>query len=336
MSPELIAAIEDRLQRGYTKEVIAEEVMASGYTAEQFAEAYSAAQKGTVSGGNDLISYGRLLSEMWAVMRTETPVMLKTVLLGVAAFVLISTSIFILASVSGIDRQLSFFLTAAIVPFVGLIISLVASLTLMRAILKRREQRLFRDHLSAVVKQIVPIMLVTLYLTIVTQVGYMLFFVPGIMATVYLLFATPLTVAGEASGFGALSASTALVYGRFWPTLLRFIVINLIIFSIVGTFFLLGGGLFAVAMATDALTGFWAFPFIFVAIIVLCVAAFYATTCGLIILFESLQAVPSPHPLTIPRSTLETLFKVIVGVVVVLLAVLAFIVGFAGYAFLKW
>jgi hypothetical protein len=335
MSPALIAAIEDRLQRGYSKDVIAEEVMASGYTAEQFAEAYNAAQKGTVSSGNELISYSRLLREIWVVMWTEISVMLKMVLLGVAAFVLISTSIFILASVSGIDRQLSFFLTATIVPFIGFIISLVASLTLMRAILKRSEQRLFREHLYAVVKQIVPVTLVTLYLTIVTQVGYMLFIIPGIMATVYFLFATPLTVAGEARGFGALSASTALVYGRFWPTLSRFIVINLVILLIVGAFFILGGSLFGEVLEADTLIGLWAFPFIFVAILILCVAAFYATTCGLVILFESLQAVPSPRPLTIPRSTLETLFKAVVGVVVVLLAAFAFIGGFTGYALLN-
>ncbi len=335
MSKELIAAIADRHIRGISKEVIYTEVQAAGYTHEQFESAYTAATTTVPDRTSDLIGYSALLSLMWRVMRSESSVFLKTVLLGVAAFVGISTGIFLLSNTVGISSQESFFLTAAIVPLVGFLIGFVASLTLMRAIIKRQEGLLFRQHLRAVASQFVPVMLVTVYLTILTQVGYAFFVIPGIMATVYFLFATPLTVAGEARGFSALTASTALVYGRFWQTFGRFLVVNLVILAIALGILLLGGVSFASLMAMGVLTDYFIVPFIIVGVLVLCVAAFYATTCGLVVLFESLKSVPSPYPLE-NAANLETLYKVIVGIVVVLLAIVAFLVGFAGYALVNW
>lgn len=328
MPRELIEAVRDRVVRGYEKDVIAAEVLAVGYTREQFEAAYQAA-------GEVLISYQRLLRETWSLMKSEVGVMLRATLLGVAVFVLVSTTIFILASLVGIDRQASFFLTAAVVPIIGVLVGFIASLTLMRAIVLRTSGQLFRTHLGYVIRHFTPLMLVTLYLTIITQVGYLLFFIPGIVATVYFLFATPLAVAGEATGFKALSASIRLVHGRFLATFGRFLVINLVVVGCGLLLLLLGGGLVATLLTGGMSVGYFAFPFIFVALLALAVAAFFATTCGLITLFESLKDTAASAVL-IHTEGWETAFKVTVGIVVVLLAVTAFMAGFAGYALLEW
>lgn len=260
---------------------------------------------------------------------------MRALLLGMAVFVAVSTVLFLTASVAGIDREQSFFLTVAGVPLFGTIIGFVLSLSLMRAIMKRAEGQLFRTHVVFVVRHFVPLMVVTLYLTIVTQVGYALFFLPGVAATIYFLFATPLTVAGEERGFRALSASVALVHGRFFPVLGRFLVVNLAVLGIALLIFLLGSGAVALSFVGGTVVDFVVFPFIFVAILALAIGTFFAATCGLITLFESLQATKSAAA-PVNRQSLETFFRIVVGIVVALLAVLAFILGFAGYTLLNW
>ncbi len=334
MSPQLIDAIADRIIRGYAKDTIAAEVTAAGYTPEQFADAYRAAQERTAASVR-LIGYGELLSRTGRLLRTEQAVLYKATLLGVAVFVAVSLGIFLVASLSGIGSQTSFFLTAAVVPLIGLLIGFVISLSVLRAVIERARPQLFRAHVRYVLAHFVPLMLVTLYLTIITQVGYALFFFPGIVATVYFLFATPLALTGEVRGFAALTASIALVHGRFFATLGRFVVINLVVFTVVIACVLLGGVLFGTALATNLLTSLIVFPFVFVAMLALAIAAFFATTGGLIILFESLHETKSAAQ-PVNRASLETLCKVIVGVVMVGLAVFAFMAGFAGYALFTW
>lgn len=328
MSRELIEAVRDRIERGYEKEAIATEVQAVGYTREQFEAAYREAV-------HVLISYGQLLAQTWSLMKSEAGVMLRATLLGVAVFVFVSTVIFILSSLVGIDQRASFILTAAVVPIIGMLVGFIASLSLMRAIVLRASGQLFRGHLGYVIRHFTPLMLVTLYLTIITQVGYALFFIPGIVATVYFLFATPLAVAGEATGFGALTASIRLVHGRFLATLGRFLVVNLIVVSCGIPLFLLGGGLVATLLAGGVSIGYFAFPFIFVALLALAVAAFFATTCGLVTLFESLKDTAA-SAVPVRTEGLETVFKITVGIVVAVLAIAAFVAGFAGYALFEW
>lgn len=333
MSSELIAAIKDRIVRGYEREAIAVEVMAVGYSREQFEAAYTEAEAERQRG--ELISYGELLSETWSLMKQEVGVVLRATLLGVGVFVFVSTIIFILASVVGIGRESSFILTAAVVPLIGLLISFVTSLSVMRAVVLRDRGELFRVHVGYVVRNFTPLMLVTVYLTIITQVGYALFFVPGIIATAYLLFATPIAVAGEGSGFKALTASIALVHGRFLATLGRFLVVNLIVGATGLLVFLAGGGLIAVLLSTTDTIGYAAFPFIFVAMLAFAIGAFYATTCGLVSLFESLKCTAAAA-VPIKTEGIEAAFKITVGVVVAILAVIAFVAGFAGYTLLEW
>lgn len=334
MSGELIAAIADRISRGYTKESIAEEVIGIGYTEEQFEAAYIAATA-SAEVGPGLIGYGELLSHTGKLMVAERAVLFKATLLAAAVFVAVSLAIFLTASLAGIDSQTSFFLTAVVVPFIGLFIGFVTSLSLMRAIIERSEGQLFRQHLAFVARHFVPLMLVTLYLTIITQVGYALFFLPGIVATVYFLFATPLALKGDVRGFPALSASVALVHGRFLATLGRFLVLNIVVIVIAGLVFLLGGALFGVSLMFHSFGTFFLFPFVFVSILAVAIAAFFATTCGLVTLFESLLATKSAAR-PIKATSLEAFLKVVVGVVVVLLAIASFLLGFAGYALFSW
>lgn len=68
MSQELIAAITDRVDHGYTKEAIVAELISAGYTTEQAEAAYVEALAAHSRG---LIDYGDLLRQTWVLMKQE-------------------------------------------------------------------------------------------------------------------------------------------------------------------------------------------------------------------------------------------------------------------------
>lgn len=59
---------------------------------------------------------------------------------------------------------------------------------------------------------------------ILLMVLYALFIIPGIIFTIFWLFAIPITLFTNAKGFTALKESTQLLYNKWWNTFLLFII----------------------------------------------------------------------------------------------------------------
>jgi len=156
---------------------------------------------------------------------------------------------------------------------------------------------------------IVGITMVSLYTNILTQVGYAIFFVPGIMLSVYLIFAIFLQVGGESKGINTLTLSTAMVYGRFWGVLLRVLASALALVA-----------LLAVSIPLASLTVFinpFFVPTFVVFVLGVVLLGAYFQLCFTVVLFESVRSLPPAKPLPWSAQNITKLYKVIIGIVLV-------------------
>jgi hypothetical protein len=340
MTPELIVAIKERIAHGQAKETICAEMLAVGYTESQCEEAYQAASMDTPISYQPvptaLISYGDLIAGSFQLALAESRTFFKSLLIGVVAFVLLGTIIFTSSAAFGYGQTGSFLATAVFVPLIIALMGMLMTFSLLRALIMRHESILYRDHVWYVAKHIIPLSMVTLYLTIVTQVGYLLFFIPGIAATVYLFFATPMVVSGRASGLMALAESVQLVHGRFLSILGRLVVTYLVFMLIWSMIFALGAGLFGLLYAYGDASWFTIVPIIITLVIVIVMASVYWLSTVTVLLYESLMTVPSPTPFRASLTTIRNFFGVIVAIVVILLSLFVGVASFAGYAFFNW
>lgn len=321
MNQELIKALQERIAAGQTEEDMKGEALAIGYTEEQFQAAYDAAAQRTRGEEAAFPGIGAYTALVWRRIGREQQVAWKTLLVAVAAFVILgslgfSSSFFW----SYDDPQISFIIMMLFVPLVAGILSLVVSVAMVRILLVQDQSPLYRDSIGFAVKHLIPVMLLSLYVTIVVQVGYALFIIPGIIATVYLLFSVPILASGQAVGFAAMAESTVLVMGRFWAVALRFLVATFSIVAAVWVAVFAGIYLFSM-MLSSSFANLTLFPFAFALVLAVFVFALYAGTVALVVLFELVTTIPSPHKTTTPLTTIARFYQVIVGVVVVVLAI---------------
>ncbi len=339
MNRDLVTALEERIREGYTEASIIEEMVAVGYTKDEATRAYATAVISTSNTSPEagLPTIGSFLSETWRLCTAELTLLGKSLLLGVGTFVGVAITVFVIAHTLGFSVQGSFLATTIIVPLLALLLGAILSFALTRALLLRTNGVLFRDHVIFAFKNFFSLALITLYVTIITQVGYALFIIPGIMAAVYLLFTVPHALTKESRGLAALVGSIALVYGRFFPVLGRVVVMNLIIVAIGSIFMLIIGGLSVGAVVYDPNLGFVGMPLFMTTIIGSVIASVYWLTCGLVVLYETLSRVPAPVvPSVQLRTRLKTLLGIIIGVVIGIITLIVFAVSFVGYAFLNW
>lgn len=321
MNQELIKALQERIAAGQTEEDMKGEALAIGYTEEQFQAAYDAAAQRTRGEEAAFPGIGAYTALVWRRIGREQQVAWKTLLVAVAAFVILgslgfSSSFFW----SYDDPQISFIIMMLFVPLVAGILSLVVSVAMVRILLVQDQSPLYRDSIGFAVKHLIPVMLLSLYVTIVVQVGYALFIIPGIIATVYLLFSVPILASGQVVGFAAMAESTVLVMGRFWAVALRFLVATFSIVAAVWVAVFAGIYLFSM-MLSSSFANLTLFPFAFALVLAVFVFALYAGTVALVVLFELVTTIPSPHKTTTPLTTIARFYQVIVGVVVVVLAI---------------
>jgi hypothetical protein len=336
MQEVLMTALKERIAAGYSEATIVSEMMAIGYTKADAESAYALASGGMVAGSASTVlpTVTEYIEQVWELAKEEMPVLGKTILVGVGAFVLVAFSVFTVSNTQGFGVSSSFWTTALIVPLIAAFVAGVMTLALTRALLLRHDGALFRTHVTFIVVNFFSLAMVTLYLTILTQVGYMFFVIPGIMAAVYFMFAMQVAVAGEAKGVAALLRSVELVYGRFFAVLVRFVVLNIITMATVFVFAFVLSLLTTGAVAQGTAFGMTSFPILFVGVIGAVVAAVYFMSCGSVVLFETLRQVPSPSPIKEGTlNQLRRLFLVVLTAVIGLLCLVAFGLGFAGYTF---
>ena len=171
MDSQLIAALQERIEAGHTKDQIREEMLALGYTLAAFEVAYASAQGETVlaplpapvSVATPLLGYMTLAKSGFTLARTQVLLLIKTVV----AFLLIclSTAFFIQITATSLTAKLESgdgytpavaLLAAAIVVtlFAAILGSISIFAAILRVLLKRHEVVRYRDSIWWVLKNI--------------------------------------------------------------------------------------------------------------------------------------------------------------------------------------
>lgn len=321
MNEALIAAIKDRISLGWTKEQIAAEVLAAGHTEQAFDEAYEASLRptpisspGAIFGIKDILKKtNNLFFAQWRLGLSGLMAMLLVLAIGGGALFGLMVGQYV-SGQSWLGLSL-----VLIIALLGILATTAVGLAVLHGLLKRFDSQDFVTHLRSVLNRVMPVLLVSFYVGVLTQVGYMLFFVPGLILAVLLSFVVPGVLLGETSGIKSLTYSASLVYGRFFKVLIAYIVnagLLMLVTLLIMAF---------IAVATME-------PMSLVLIIPLALVAFLAMAwwqvCFLVALFELLKAEPNQKTLPLGERFWQYFSMAVVGIATFLLAVFVFLLSF--------
>lgn len=310
MSPELAQAINERIELGHTKDQITTELKAAGYDDATIEAVYGAViQAPTVppptTTAGALIGYLALITGSFGMIRTEWRLLLVSAVYGLGLLAGLVGLIFVLFTVFG-DTPAVAAMLAVTVGIAGIIGLFALTFGFQRALLRRREQLPYLDHVRSVFPHIIGILLVTLYIQFATSLGYLLLIIPGVALTIYLTTAALIRINGQETGVMALVRSTQLVYGRWWGVLGRMLFTTLVfILCTVPVFILVsmlwGATLFEATAGLDTLgvdPTASSFSLLTLSLVLLIVAAVafvsFLMQCAMILLYESLRDTAAP------------------------------------------
>jgi len=310
MSPELAQAINERIELGHTKDQITTELKAAGYDDATIEAVYGAViQAPTVppptTTAGALIGYLALITGSFGMIRTEWRLLLVSAVYGLGLLAGLVGLIFVLFTVFG-DTPAVAAMLAVTVGIAGIIGLFALTFGFQRALLRRREQLPYFDHVRSVFPHIIGILLVTLYIQFATSLGYLLLIIPGVALTIYLTTAALIRINGQETGVMALVRSTQLVYGRWWGVLGRMLFTTLVfILCTVPVFILVsmlwGATLFEATAGLDTLgvdPTASSFSLLTLSLVLLIVAAVafvsFLMQCAMILLYESLRDTAAP------------------------------------------
>ena len=118
----------------------------------------------------------------------------------------------------------------------GTIMSILVSIFVRPALVMTIHERIYKRKISPIkaFKHSKTLLLsyavVMIIVGISISLGFLAFFIPGVIIAMYLLFAEQAVVLEGKKGLGALKRSYQLVKGRFWAVLWRFMFANAIFY----------------------------------------------------------------------------------------------------------
>ena len=305
MSPELEQAIRERIELGHTKEQIIAELKDAGYDEATTQAVYVAVAgteqaESTIPTNTNLIGYRALVSQSFGMIASEWRLLWVSSLYGLVFMVGVGVLAYAAYALSSSAMALAIFVgfAAVVVCIIGI---LALSFGFQRALLYRKENIDYLDHVRHVLPHVGGIFLVSLYVQFATSFGYLLLVLPGIALSIYLSYAVLVRIAGLERGTMSLVRSTQLVYGRWWS------VFGRVLFSVCAFVLCLVPVLLVLVavsgvseqtfmnIATDMQYATIAPVALFVLIIfgALIFVAFLMQ-CAMVLLFESLQATAVP------------------------------------------
>ena len=155
----------------------------------------------------------------------------------------------------------------------------VAGFAFLRSLILRREEPHFWTHFWWSWRRVIPIFLLSFYVQIITQAGFVLFVIPGFIAMIYLGYAQYSLANHDIRGFDALIRSFELVYGRFWAILGRKLFLIATIFGV---------AFFEVLLLSVS-------PFLGLLGALAFVLSLYVVFCSAVALYESVTSVKPVH-----------------------------------------
>lgn len=222
MSPELIAAIRERIAAGHEKESIKTSVLAMGYVVEVFEAAYVLAQNDLtritvgaiptpVSMKRELPSVLTLIADSFefAKSRIDMVALVAVPLMLLTLFTTVSTWNYNQLALSGLFSGL------AIVSALVYIVNLTALLYIVTH-KNRAEVVTLSESFSWTKRNIFSLFWVYLLTILAVFGGFLFFFIPGIILLVSLYLAQYVFAVEGKRGMEALLKSRALIHGRWW------------------------------------------------------------------------------------------------------------------------
>ncbi len=321
MNDELIAAIKDRISLGWSKEKIESEVLASGHTTEAFETAYDAAlrpasvvQPAKVFGLKEVISKtSDLFIKNWRLGLSGLLAMLLVLAIGGGALFGLMVGQFVAGpNWFGI-------LAVLVIAILGIFATTAIGLAVLRGLLKRFDGETFSIHLRLALGSVMPVLVVSFYSGVLTQIGYSIFFIPGLILAVFLSFVVPGVLLGETKGLRSLTYSAELVRGRFFRVLLAYVANAVLIMVAV----LLVMALLALG-SIEPMTLVLSLPLSLVGF----VAVGWWQVCFMVALFELLKAEPNNKNLPFGERFWRYFATAVIAVVTFLLAVFVFLLSF--------
>lgn len=302
MSPELLSAIQERIQIGHTKIEIQKELEAAGYNPDMTEEIYVAAsQMETVPAAHapgSLIGCSQLVQSAWSLLKDRWTLFLKSFGIFLGLFIFFGLCILGAAyALVGLDGEFTESVSILVGASVGILLAATAfllsarvvSFSVIRNLIKTSTGETFAQSLQWSIGNIVPVVAVGLFTYFAVQAGYLFFLIPGIAAAVYLYFSSYVFAKEGVSGIDALVRSAEIVHGRWWGVVGRLLCLFLVFFA-VGFVFVLFASFMAEVLNPDLDESSWMLaPVILLGVgLIVVMSAFFQ--CAIFVLFTSLYS----------------------------------------------
>ncbi len=264
VNQQLLDFIKQQQAAGKNREEITAMLKTNGWKDEDIAQGFTQISNGT-SVPTPLPGPVAILTEAWNLYNQNFWLYVGTYAITIIApLILLIPTIFALSywpSKTIPQQNITTFIVIAVISLaVILFLSIWGQTSLLIAIRDSEQGMTLQKAYRTSLKYIGSYFVVSLVMGIISAIGFILLFVPGLIFVTWYFFAPYSVISGDAKGFAALSYSKSLVNGRFWEVFGRLafgialtILINLLVQSAVSA---LHFGNFGTVLA-NILSLFW-------------------------------------------------------------------------------
>jgi len=260
MSPELITAVKERIERGYTNEAIRTELLAAGYTETVITQVLALARPPLPVAEADGVSAVPLVS-------IEAPSVLTMVNEGfkfslkrfdlIGALIVGPVVMLVLTYLTAESATInqSMLMNHFFIVLGTSLWNIFAYCATIYVITKNAERQVpFGEALAWATKNVWSFIWVSILMTLVVYGGMILFFVPAIILSILVGFSHYVFVKEGLKGMNALLRSRELVRGRWWAVATKLLGVMVVFFGLFIGVTILSGILLAASAASESLT----------------------------------------------------------------------------------
>jgi len=229
MSPELEQAVRERVILGHSKDQIAQELQEAGYDNESIEAIYAAVTSNTTVAATSALSLPRkrdLIKAAWGFMssRLDLVVWLAVPSIAIAVFDYLFTT-------TTVADSLPLLGLLSVGTFALVVLAVMIQVAVIHTTIKHAAGTpvVFTESLAWARSHFFGWLWLVVLSGLVLFGGFMLFIVPGIIASVYIAFSQYVFVGEGLTGMAALQRSRQLVYGKFSSVLWSLFVMMLFI-----------------------------------------------------------------------------------------------------------
>lgn len=260
---KLLNYIKENLEKGETKEQIWGDLKMAGWLEENLKRAFQELgllEMDVLPGIGDLLERTFLIykNRFWTFAGIMLPSFLLSWILTMIQWFLPLTEIInkmSLENIDGLILLLILILFGLIFFVIFVVINLLSQTALLFAIKEKEQDMGIKKAFSEAWHKIISYYWISILSTFLVVGGFLLFFVPGIILSIYFNLAFYVLIAEGKTGMNALFRSRQLVKGKWWTVFLRQTLIALMVMGV-------GMILYFIPWGGKTLTGLITAPFL--------------------------------------------------------------------------